>query len=124
MHSHLGCMNECGRDRELCHEPGTDVHIGQGHYGLQCRRYKVLRNSQTNLETSPSTRWDCLKSSHLIHVMVDGELESLPALWREPVVVDLGVKQDAQSVLLAQLDTGPESGYKSLCRVRAQLHST
>ena len=40
--------------------------------------------------------------------MVDGELEALPSLRREPVVVHLGVQQDAQPVLLAQLDAGPE----------------
>ena len=48
-------------------------------------------------------------ASHLIHVVMDGKLESLPALRREPVVVDLGVQQDAQPVLLAQLDSGPKS---------------
>ena len=40
--------------------------------------------------------------------MVDGELEPLPALRREPVVVHLGIQQDAQPVLLAQLDSGPD----------------
>ena len=39
--------------------------------------------------------------------MVDGDLEALPALRREPVVVHLGVQQDAQPVLLAQLDSRP-----------------
>ena len=53
-----------------------------------------------------------VRNSHLIHVMVDGELEPLPALRREPVVVHLGVQQDAQPVLLAKLDSGPESGFR------------
>ena len=53
-------------------------------------------------------------SSHLIHVVVDGELEALPALRREPVVVHLGVQQDAQAVLLTQLDSGPETNQGKL----------
>ncbi len=40
----------------------------------------------------------------LVHVRVDGQLEALPALGREGVVVDLCVQQQRQAVLLAQLD--------------------
>ena len=48
-----------------------------------------------------------MTAADLVHVMVDGDLEPLAALGREPVVVHLGVQQDAQPVLLAQLDSRP-----------------
>ena len=41
--------------------------------------------------------------------MMNGDLEALSSLRREPVVVHLGVQQDAQAVLLTQLDSGPET---------------
>ncbi len=44
----------------------------------------------------------------LVHVVVDGQLEALAALRAEPVVVDLGVEQDGEAVLLAQLDARPD----------------
>ena len=64
---------------------------------------------QCNFPTQPILRlfFDISVPSHLIHVVVDGDLEALPALRREPVVVHLGVQQDAQPVLLAQLDSRP-----------------